>query len=59
MILDGKKIIAFLQNGKKITDCKGKMTDVTNKVSCKVWKNQTQVAAIKLIHLRLSPEPQT
>merc|ERR1711915_328977 len=35
LILQGKKIIAFLENGKKITDCKGNLTDVTNRVTCK------------------------
>ena len=46
LILNGKKIIAFLQNGKKVTDCKGNMTDVTSKVSCKVEHNQAYFAFI-------------
>ena len=36
LMLDGAKIIAFLKIGQKITDCVGTLTDVTNRVSCKV-----------------------
>merc|ERR1712106_1266070 len=43
LILDGKKIIAFLENGKKITDCKGNMTDVTDKVTCKAVTGAAQM----------------
>merc|ERR1712142_19637 len=35
LMLDGSKVIAFLEKGKKITDCGGNLTDVTTKVTCK------------------------
>merc|ERR1712123_215786 len=46
LMVDGSKIIAFLLSGKKITDCKGNLTDVTTQVSCKTVPG---VADIKLL----------
>merc|ERR1712123_519642 len=46
LMVDGSKIIAFLLSGKKITDCKGNLTDVTTPVSCKTVPG---VADIKLL----------
>merc|ERR1711892_1197018 len=46
LMVDGSKIIAFLLSGKKITDCKGNLTDVTTQVSCKTIPG---VADIKLL----------
>merc|ERR1711874_12269 len=45
LMIDGSKIIAFLEKGKKITDCGGNLTDVTSKVSCKTIPG---AAAVKL-----------
>merc|ERR1711874_706340 len=45
LMVDGSKIIAFLEKGKKITDCGGNLTDVTSKVSCKTIPG---AAAVKL-----------
>ena len=39
LILDGKTVLAFLEQGRKIMDCANgtyNLKDVTNKVSCKV-----------------------
>merc|ERR1712055_1049385 len=35
LMIDGAKVIAFLDKGKKITDCAGNLTDVTSNVKCK------------------------
>merc|ERR1712013_930977 len=35
LMIDGAKVIAFLDAGKKITDCGGNLTDVTSNVKCK------------------------
>jgi len=42
-MVDGSKIIAFLKNGKKITDCGSNMTDVTSKVSCKTVNGASEI----------------
>ena len=39
LMIDGAKVIAFLDAGKKITDCGGNLTDVTSNVKCKVNYN--------------------
>ena len=58
LILDGKKIIAFLENGKKITDCMGNLTDVTDKVTCKVSEEITIVSAlINVLHRPSQEQP--
>ena len=46
LILSGKKIVAFLENGKKITDCKGKLVDITRSVSCKTIPEAEEISIV-------------
>ena len=46
LILSGKKIVAFLENGKKITDCKGKLVDITRSVSCKTIPKAEEISIV-------------
>merc|ERR1712106_1100636 len=62
LMVDGKKIIAFLKNGQKITDCVGNLTltDVTSRVTCKTVAGAGDIKLQRLndsMDTTVAPEP--